>query len=227
MTAMLQKKHSLLTESTTCQLSSLSWCSIFLIAIAVLIGKDDSELMLSMRVILTNSLCHTCRYIQYIVGALGSALYHVSPPARQFRFWPWTATVSCCHVPPYYKQCWTSGVCDILWCNCLHCYSPLESTYTCNQEYRVLHHCIGVYVAIGDSDKFIILLLKALQILQQQLHTKYELSFTVQFVIVPFFICPVTLVILIETSCYIMHNCIREHRDSKKACFLNKFGFFL
>ena len=200
-----------------------------LIVIAALIGKDNSELVLSIRVILVNILA-AC-----VLGALGSALYHIYSPILRL------VSAASVHQPPL---CLTSLF--------------LSSTSSSGRILFTAFYGVAVFIVVRcwsrpvlapRNTKYFIIVSAVLWLLalaaginalfyqslsgicSNSIHKAQNTSYSIFVPIAsPYFavsciLIIITPIILIETSCYIKCKTITEHRDSKRA--LVNFGLFL
>ena len=203
-----------------------------LLVIAALIGKDNSELVLSIRVILINILAAS------VIGALGSALYHIYSPIARL------VSSASTHQPPL---CLTSlflsstsssgrilftafyGVAVFI---VVRCWSrPVLAPR--NTNYFILASAVLWLLAVATAG------INALFIVYQSLsgicsnriqesqNTSYSISLAIASPYLAVSCIPIiiTPIILIETSCYVKRKTITEHKETKKA--LVNFGLFL
>ena len=203
-----------------------------LILIAALIGKDNSELVLSIRVILINILA-AC-----VVGGLVSIMYHITSPILQH------VLIASVHRPLFCQASVT-----------------LSNTSSSGRVLFTAFYGVTVFIAVHfwsrpvlapKNTKYFILASAALwllavavsapsvfgqslggfcSILGKSTHETVDTNYYhLLLSALPYFLVScipivVTPVLLIQTSCYIKHKTIREHRDSKRA--LVRFGLFL
>ena len=215
-----------------------------LILIAALIGKDNSELVLSIRVILINILA-AC-----VLGALNSIMYHIAAPIL--------------HLVSFMMECqFVSTLASVHGPLVLFCRASVSLSNTSSSG-RVLFtsfYGVTVFIAVHfwsrpvlaprNTKYFIVasavlwLLAVAVSapsvfgqslggfcsILGKSAHETVDTNYYhLLLSALPYFFVScipivVTPVLLLQTSCYIKHRTIREHRDSKRA--LVRFGLFL
>ena len=206
-----------------------------LLTIAALIGKDNSELVRSIRVILVNLLA-AC-----VLGALGAALYHISSSILRLSSPAAAHGPALCHTSTFLITTSSSG-------------RILFTTFYGVAVFIVVHFWNRPVLAPRNTKYFIIasavvwLLAVATGIpsLAEESvsrfcgistsnitgdrentswSSRFILHVTLPYIIVPSFAVIVTPAMLIKTSCYIRRKGIGTQRDTKKA--LVKFGLFL
>ena len=203
-----------------------------LLVIAALIGKDNSELVLSIRVILINILA-AC-----VLGALGSALYHIFSPIARLVSSATAHEASLCSANVFLLTTSSSG--RILFTAfygvavfiVVRCWSrPVLAPR--NTKYFILASAVLWLLAVATAG------INALFIVYQSLsgicsnriqesqNTSYSISLAIASPYLAVSCIPIiiTPIILIETSCYVKRKTITEHKDTKKA--LVNFGLFL
>ena len=204
-----------------------------LILIAALIGKDNSELVLSIRVILINIL------IACVVGALNSTMYHIASPILRV-----VGSLASRHGPPLCRA-------NLFLSNISSSGRVLFTAFYGIAVFIVIHFWNRPVLAPRNTKYFIIasavvwLLAVAAgipalldesfggfcsmsnNVTQDSQNTNFHYSLLVALPYLTVSCIPIiiTPVIMIETSCYIKRKSIREHRDTKRA--LVKFGLFL
>ena len=205
-----------------------------LILIAALIVKDNSELVLSIRVILINILA-AC-----VVGGLLSIMYHIASPILQLVS---SASVHgplvlICHASVSLSNTSSSG--RVLFTSfygvtvfiAVHFWSrPVLAPR--NTKYFIVASAVLwlLAVAVSAPSVFGQSLSGFCSILGKSAHETVDTNYYhLLLSALPYFFVScipivVTPVLLLQTSCYIKHRTIREHRDSKRA--LVRFGLFL
>ena len=207
-----------------------------LILIAALIGKDNSELVLSIRVILINILA-AC-----VVGGLVSIMYHIASPILYFVSSASVHAPLLCRVVIFLSSTSSSG-------------RVLFTAFYGVTVFIVTHFWSRPVLAPRNTKYFIIasavlwLLAVATGIpslpeasvaqfcsinsnttqstanTTQSSFSHFVLYVTLPYIIVSSIAIIITPVTLIKTSCFIWRKGISSHSDSKKA--LVKFGLFL
>ena len=207
-----------------------------LIVIAALIGKNNSELVLSIRVILINILA-AC-----VVGGLGSALYHIYSPIARLVSSATAHEASLCSANVFLLTTSSSG--RILFTAfygvavfiVVRCWSrPVLAPR--NTKYFIIASAVLWLLAVATG----IPSLPEASVAQfcsinsnttqstanttQSSFSHFVLYVTLPYIIVSSIAIIITPVTLIKTSCFIWRKRISSHSDSKKA--LVKFGLFL
>ncbi len=202
-----------------------------LLVIAALIGKDNSELVLSIRVILINILA-AC-----VIGALNSMMYHIATPILHLVSSASVHAPQLCSVVIFLSNTSSSG-------------RVLFTAFYGVTVFIVVHWWSRPVLAPRNTKYFIlasaVLWLLALAAgIPALFDTSLTTGFCVintnnaqdtqdpnysLFVALPYFAVScipiiITPIILIETSCYVKRKTITEHKDTKKA--LVRFGLFL
>ena len=205
-----------------------------LILIAALIGKNNSELVLSIRVILINILA-AC-----VLGALNSIMYHIAAPILHLVSLASVhgplvlfcrASVSLSNTSSSGRVLFTSfyGVTVFI---AVHFWSrPVLAPR--NTKYFIVASAVLwlLAVAVSAPSVFGQSLGGFCSILGKSAHKTVDTNYYhLLLSALPYFFVScipivVTPVLLLQTSCYIKHRTIREHRDSKRA--LVRFGLFL
>ena len=205
-----------------------------LILIAALIVKDNSELVLSIQVILINILA-AC-----VVGGLVSIMYHMASPILQL------VSLASVHGPLVLFCCAsvslsnTSSSGRVLFTSfygvtvfiAVHFWSrPVLAPR--NTKYFIVASAVLwlLAVAVSAPSVFGQSLGGFCSILGKSAHETVDTNYYhLLLSALPYFFVScipivVTPVLLLQTSCYIKHRTIREHRDSKRV--LVRFGLFL
>ena len=205
-----------------------------LILIAALIVKDNSKLVLSIRVILINILT-AC-----VVGGLVSIMYHITSPILQLvssasvhgpLVLICRASVSLSNTSSSGRVLFTSfyGVTVFI---AVHFWSrPVLAPR--NTKYFIIASAVLwlLAVAVSAPSVFGQSLGGFCSVLGKSAHETADTNYyRLLLSALPYFFVScipivVTPVFLLQTSCYIKHRTIREHRDSKRA--LIRFGLFL
>ena len=202
------------------------------IVIAALIGKDNSELVLTIRVILINILA-AC-----VLGALYSVMYHIASPILQL-----TSSTASINGPPF--------------CRAIVFFSTISSS---GRVLFTAFYGVAVFISVHfwsrpvlapRNTKYFIIASGVVWLLavvtgipalfdetvggfcsfssnstqMQDTFSRFSLLVAVPYLAVSCIAIIVTPVILIETTCYIKRKTIREHRGTKNA--LVRFGLFM
>ena len=201
--------------------------------IAALIGKDNSELVLSIRVILINILA-AC-----VLGALDSVMYHIASPILRL-----STSAASVHGRPLCRTSvflgTTSSSGRVLFTAfygvtvfiAVHFWSrpvlaPRNTKYfiTASAVVWLLAVAAGAPSVFGQSlGCFCSISSNNTQDIQNAT-SRYSLLVALPYLLVSSIPIIITPIILIETTCYIKRKTIRKHKDSKKA--LIRFGLFL
>ena len=205
-----------------------------LLTIAALIGKDNSELVRSIRVILVNLLA-AC-----VLGALAAALYHISSPILRLSSSAAAHGPALCHTSAFLITTSSSG--RILFTT-FYGVAVFIVVYFWNRP--VLAPRNTKYFIIASAVMWLLAVATGIPSLAEESvrfcgisssnitgdrentswSSRFILHVTLPYIIVPSFAVIVTPAMLIKTSCYIRRKGIGTQRDTKKA--LVKFGLFL
>ncbi len=200
-----------------------------LLVIAALIGKDNSELVLSIRVILINILA-AC-----VLGALGSALYHIFSPIARLVSSATAHEASLCSANVFLLTTSSSG--RILFTAfygvavfiVVRCWSrPVLAPR--NTKYFILASAVLWLLAVATGipslpEAAVAQFCSINSNTTQSPFSHFVLYVTLPYIIVSSIAIIITPITLIKTSCFIWRKGISSHNESKKA--LVKFGLFL
>ena len=200
-----------------------------LIVIAALIGKDTSDLVRSIRAILVNILA-AC-----VLGALGSALYHISSPIVRLSNSASTFGSPLCRASVFLLTTSNTGrvlftafygvavFIVVRWWN-----RPVLAPR--NTKYFFLASAFLWLLAVATGipplpEESVSRFCGITSNTTEDVNTRVTLSISVPYFVVSVIAVTITPVFLIQTACYIKRKSIGDQRQSKKS--LVNFGLFL